>query len=145
MFQSSSFPYQASADDYSGLPINVWDSHNAELCKTIGGSHRFALILRYAQDDKQKSAIRAIMPSPLTSKPKRDTVKIFDLACTRHYGQLGIMQRIFSSAAKGTCAAKKSSSGAGELKIHWTKPPAGCRLWVLYGERESQLGGTDRR
>jgi protein involved in polysaccharide export with SLBB domain len=58
---------------------------------------------------------------------------------------LFVMQRIFSSAAKGTCDAKKSSSGAGELKIHWTKPPAGCRLWVLYAERESQLGGTDRR
>src|SRR5215831_5143459 len=55
------------------------------------------------------------------------------------------MQRIFSSAAKGTYDAKKSSSGAGELKIYWTKPPAGCRLWVLYGERKSQLGGTDHR
>ena len=72
-------------------------------------------------------------------------VEIGCRVATDHNAELGIMQRIFSSAAKGTCAAKKSSSGAGELKIHWTKPPARCQLWVLYGERESQLGGTDRR
>jgi hypothetical protein len=34
------------------------------------------------------------------------------------------MQRIFSSVAKGTYDAKKSSSGAGELKIYWTKEQA---------------------
>jgi hypothetical protein len=27
---------------YSKLPSNVWDSHNAELCKTIRGPHRSA-------------------------------------------------------------------------------------------------------
>ena len=44
-------------DVYSGLPMDVRDSHNAKLCKTIGGPHRFALILHYAQDDRWKNAI----------------------------------------------------------------------------------------
>jgi hypothetical protein len=53
------------------------------------------------------------------------------------------MQRIFSSAARYV-RREKDRNWVGELKIYWTKPQAGCRLWVLYGEREFQVGRTER-
>ena len=50
------------------------------------------------------------------------------------------MRSIFSSAARcGKAQAKgKVLQLRRELKIHWAKPPAGCRLWGLYVEREFQ-------
>ncbi|SRR5216683_490302 len=57
------------------------------------------------------------------------------------------MQSIFSSAAQPPTSAnvKDRLERAGELKIHWAKPLAGCALWVLYGQREFQFGRTGCR
>jgi hypothetical protein len=49
------------------------------------------------------------------------------------------MRSIFSSAAQPGVSEEKNVGRAGELKIHWAKPPAACTLWVLYGERDFQV------
>ena len=61
-----------------------------------------------------------------------------------HNRALRIMQSIFSSAARPRTSAngKNRIDRAGELKIHWAKPPAGCTLWVLYAEGRSEVGST---
>jgi hypothetical protein len=58
-----------------------------------------------------------------------------------------MVQSIFSSAARlpvGAGGGKICGSRAGELKIHWAKPPAGCMCYGFCKARStSKLIGSD--